>query len=273
MGGNDRMELSREDLYERVWTTPMMHLAEEFGLSGPGLAMICEKHGIPRPPRGYWAKIRHGQSVRRIPLRKITDEALETVTVTRGVKAGEVPLSSSANRAIAFEQHPENLVSIPDSYDEFLPVVERTHRSLHAARPDERGLVRPRSKNTLDVAIRKVNIDRAMLLMDTLLRAFEERGFPFRVEKRERSRAMSVEIEDEVVEFQLIDVVRKKELALTTEEKRKRSEDQWYYIPNRYQYVPLERLEFRITIYLGRNVRHMWGDGKTRQWEEQLIKS
>src|SRR5208337_2792418 len=42
--------LSREELYERVWSEPMRTIAPEFGLSDVGLAKICKKHRIPRPP-------------------------------------------------------------------------------------------------------------------------------------------------------------------------------------------------------------------------------
>lgn len=54
------MKITRHQLYERVWTKPMMHLSKEFGLSDVGLAKICRKNGIPIPERGYWAKIDAG---------------------------------------------------------------------------------------------------------------------------------------------------------------------------------------------------------------------
>lgn len=39
--------LSREDLYDRAWTTPIAHLAEELGLSGTGLERTCWRHRVP----------------------------------------------------------------------------------------------------------------------------------------------------------------------------------------------------------------------------------
>ena len=48
MGTDDRqIVLSREELYERVWSTPMRRLAGEFGLSDVSLAKICRRHEIP----------------------------------------------------------------------------------------------------------------------------------------------------------------------------------------------------------------------------------
>jgi hypothetical protein len=51
------VKLSREDLHEKVWTTPIRKLAPEFGLSDVGLAKICKKHQIPRPGLSYGGQI------------------------------------------------------------------------------------------------------------------------------------------------------------------------------------------------------------------------
>jgi hypothetical protein len=45
----------------------MMHVAAEFGVTGTGLAKICERYAIPTPPRGYWAKLQHGKMVKQEP--------------------------------------------------------------------------------------------------------------------------------------------------------------------------------------------------------------
>lgn len=46
--------LTREALYELVWTTPLSTLAERWGLSRNGLAKICDRLLVPYPGRGYW---------------------------------------------------------------------------------------------------------------------------------------------------------------------------------------------------------------------------
>lgn len=60
--------LSREDLYELVWTTPASRLQERLGISDKGLVMRCRKHRIPTPPRGYWLKSDKGKAAARLPL-------------------------------------------------------------------------------------------------------------------------------------------------------------------------------------------------------------
>ncbi len=187
-----QLETSRIALYEKVWATPMMHLAEEFGLSGPGLAKICLRYKIPRPSRGYWAKKRHGISVRQTPLPKTTDSKLDKIVIHMGIKEVDESLSPKANAAIAYEKQTENQISVPTSLNDPLSIIERTSKSLHSARPDERGLVRPRAKKALDIAVRKVNINRAMLIMDALLKALKDRGYSVKTEGKDRSRLMQV---------------------------------------------------------------------------------
>ena len=46
------MQISRRDLYNRVWSTPMIKLARELDISDVGLAKACRRYNIPRPPRG-----------------------------------------------------------------------------------------------------------------------------------------------------------------------------------------------------------------------------
>lgn len=62
---HSRIDLTREELFERVWATPIMLLAKEWGISGPGLKKTCVRMAVPVPPRGYWAKLKAGKPVRR----------------------------------------------------------------------------------------------------------------------------------------------------------------------------------------------------------------
>ena len=62
----------REKLYEEIWAEPMMQVAKRYGISDVGLAKICKKLSIPRPPRGYWAKKSYGVKTKREPLRPAT---------------------------------------------------------------------------------------------------------------------------------------------------------------------------------------------------------
>jgi len=76
--------LTREALYDQVWTTPLSTLATRWGISRNGLAKICDRLMVPYPGRGYW----NAQKAERPPL----------PPTPAGVDA-EVDLSARAGRA------------------------------------------------------------------------------------------------------------------------------------------------------------------------------
>jgi hypothetical protein len=73
--------MTREELYEKVWSIPMQKLAVEFGFSDRGFAKLCRRHQIPVPPRGHWARLQVGQSVQRIPLPSVGQANLSTIEI------------------------------------------------------------------------------------------------------------------------------------------------------------------------------------------------
>lgn len=46
----------RERLYGEVWAEPTQQVAKRYGVSDVAIAKACRLLGIPKPPRGYWAK-------------------------------------------------------------------------------------------------------------------------------------------------------------------------------------------------------------------------
>ena len=63
--GGREIRLDRAALFERVRSEPVEKLAHGWGLSGRGLSKACQRPQIPVPPRGYWARVQHGQKLRR----------------------------------------------------------------------------------------------------------------------------------------------------------------------------------------------------------------
>lgn len=61
-------DITRAELHALVWEKAMIHVAADFGITGTGLAKICDRHKIPCPPRGYWAKLAVGRALKLTPL-------------------------------------------------------------------------------------------------------------------------------------------------------------------------------------------------------------
>lgn len=62
------VQFTRQELYEKVWAQPMVHVGAEHGVSGNAIKKYFTKYGIPVPGRGYWAKLKAGKRVTKLPL-------------------------------------------------------------------------------------------------------------------------------------------------------------------------------------------------------------
>lgn len=54
------LTLTRQTLYDLVWSKPMSTLALDFGITDVGLAKRCRAVDVPIPYRGYWARVGAG---------------------------------------------------------------------------------------------------------------------------------------------------------------------------------------------------------------------
>ena len=58
----------RETLYQEVWTMPVTEVAKRYKVSDAAIHKVCKSLDIPTPPQGYWAKLRAGKPVKKLPL-------------------------------------------------------------------------------------------------------------------------------------------------------------------------------------------------------------
>lgn len=79
--GGREIRLDRAALFERVWSEPVEKLAKGWGLSGRGLSKACQRLQIPVPPRGFWARVQHGQSIRRPGLPELQPGEAEEILI------------------------------------------------------------------------------------------------------------------------------------------------------------------------------------------------
>ncbi len=76
--------LTRKELYERIWTTPISVLAKELDLTSGTIVALCDEHQIPRPARGHWSKARHGRTPQPVPLLSTENDHSPIRIVPRG---------------------------------------------------------------------------------------------------------------------------------------------------------------------------------------------
>jgi hypothetical protein len=93
-----KLLLSREALYARVWATPRVQLAREFGISDVALGRLCRRRNIPCPGPGYWAKLRAGSAPPR-PLLPPGQGRIQRPALLTVVNPAAAPASIAINAA------------------------------------------------------------------------------------------------------------------------------------------------------------------------------
>ena len=86
---------NREKLYKEVWAKPVVDVAVQYGVSDVAIHKICKSLNVPVPPRGYWARLRAGEKLKKTPLpaSKGVTEIMGSRTFV-GVKETEAPAQS-----------------------------------------------------------------------------------------------------------------------------------------------------------------------------------
>jgi hypothetical protein len=163
------MRITREELYNRVWSEPATKLAQRYDVSSSYLARVCEGLNVPHPPRGYWARRAVGE---KIPVPSLPPAG-----------PGD-PLSWEKGVAIMERLPPLELPEPAKSKSKAGPPKRPAHHPLvtawrgflEEAAPTEAGYMAPRKKNVLDAFVTKAMIRGAAEALDAILIELEMRG-------------------------------------------------------------------------------------------------
>lgn len=132
--------LTRQQLYDRAWTTPSDNLARELGLSGRGLGKLCARYNIPVPPRGYWAKKVFGKRVSKPSLPSADTYGLKISFKVPSVTEVSDTASLEVHPLVAFEGLTDNRITVQDDLPLIDMLVLKTQKMLLRAKRDARGL-------------------------------------------------------------------------------------------------------------------------------------
>jgi hypothetical protein len=121
--------LTRDQLYQRVWETPIDTLRKEFGISNVALGKICRHRQIPVAPRGYWAKKYAGHRMKpppHLPMPTKLEYAAAIHLHREALVKSEAVLEQVAlPPEIAFEREPANVISVPEDLRITHPVLRQ----------------------------------------------------------------------------------------------------------------------------------------------------
>lgn len=208
--------VTREDLYKQVWETPMSRLAANYGISGNGLAKICDRLKIPYPPRGYWAKKAAGQEAMQYRLPDLEDGTPTEVTISPTPPPPPAPpLPKAAEDKLSAAREGLKAVTVPGRLGQPHAIIaawiDERRRQREEARRDPWRTHRLSELNFTEMDHRRHRI------LDTLFKTLEQHGFKVTLGDRHE---VYLGIEGERVDFTLREKKRQVRRPLTADEKR-----------------------------------------------------
>ena len=258
--------VTRKQLHDLVWSEPMRRLAMRYGISDVGLAKICRKHNIPRPPRGYWAQKEFGKAPLQVTLPNPSDDCKIVLRDPEECRISSPILREVVEQKKAEEEKQEAKIEVAESLRGSHSLVSQANQELQVAETDENHLVIPPKGTPLDIRTSKAALRRALLIMDALLKALEQRGY-------EVASGPVVQILDVRVHFSIIE-------ALDTQREQPKDHD----LDGHYEFghsrfntkrVPSGRLTLHITdadAYWANGCRKSWRDSEKQRIEDRLNK-
>jgi len=269
----DIRRLTRRQLYDLVWKTPAYALARDFGLSGRGLGKLCERNGIPVPPRGYWARKAAGQRVKRPPLIELADGRHPEIVVDLALRRPSA--SSSANESNSepdpycelYERQLREIgtIIVPKQLRNPHPIIagwlkqeeldhQRARASLYV-----RGYFEPRFSSPL--------ARRRLRILNTLLRELERRGCSIQEECDRRQADLVVRLSHDSIGFTLSERIRQVRRRLTEAEKAERPHTKQEWTQAR---EATGELILKVAGFTPKGLGERWQDKPDRPLEGRL---
>jgi hypothetical protein len=237
--------VERTKLYRQLWSIPGAQLAIMYGISDVGLAKVCKRYSIPRPPRGYWARLAAGQHVPRPPLPKMGKGPC--IVRLKGWNMSDKTIQQFA----ADQRNQATSSTSPPSESTPHPLVVATRAQIPGLKPDHEGRIRTNSETALDLHISPALAERCLGVMDMLIKRWETRGGTIRAGAGNEKNKTAFAIGPDEFYIEGVEAVdESKPLTDPT------------------------RLSGRLTIFIKgderREFRRRWADTKTQRLEKMI---
>lgn len=194
----DPLRLTRSELYDRVWASPVIRLAEQFGITNFLLAGICRKHEIPTPPAGYWSKVAHKKAPARPPLGGDAETLVDIGRVkTPGYRASKPVARGKGSNQPNVGAEPLELSEPPGAPH---AKAVKTIARLRAGKGED--LIRVSGTGCFKVTATAGIANRVEVILDRLVTKVEEQGW--RVTAGDGR--LELDIDGEVIGFEVVEL-------------------------------------------------------------------
>jgi hypothetical protein len=271
--------MTRRQLYDLIWSKPMRDAAGEIGISDVGLKKVCVRHRVPVPPQGYWNKVHAGQRPSKAIFRDVDDARLNRVEIAGSHYDPPPEVKKALAEAKARESEPDKKIDVPPVAPPTVPAAIRLAAALKKSKHDDRGLAYAIDPKLFLVRVAATNVDRAVSLVEALLKAAADRSFAVTT----GGKHLTMVVDGESIVLGLKETTKRAAHVLTQEEidrqaRRDRAQqaNNWDLSSRLYQRLPdwdyhaTGQLFLEIEDRQRLNVRTRWSDTTTRRLEMML---
>jgi hypothetical protein len=254
---DDSIKISRQELYNLVWSKPMTTLAKEYKISDNGLRKICKKLNIPLPALGHWQKIQHGKKVKIIPLPNdfkgeetvILNERKEDTNNENNVFSEYHKLLKDITADTSLSFNVPDRLSNPDKL--IIEAKNDFDSRKHEKYAIYRGIMST-SSGIVSISVAPKNINRALRILDKIIKLLKLRGHNVIVKEK----TTYAVVKGEEIKIRLREKLKR---VITKHEK---------YSWNNTDYITTDILSFKIDEYPEKE----FNDSNNQMLEEQLPK-
>ena len=164
------MTVSREKIFEEIWAEPITTVSKRYDVSDSFFVRICKRLKIPRPPKGYWAKLAAGITTPKplLPDAKPGDDvewARNGYATVMPYPPPEALESATFKRTRSIKNRPSKHKLIADAPEHF--------KEINVSMS---GYLKPRKKLLLDLIVSEKSLSRGLEIANELFLALEDRG-------------------------------------------------------------------------------------------------
>lgn len=279
--------VTRRELYDLIWDRPLRDVAKDFGLSDVGLAKICTRHKIPKPPRGYWAQIHAGWKIKPTPLPD--DDEAGSIEIDIRSTLSTIPeaarrvLKEARDKVESSNPEDTEVNSTPAIAATIHPLLVSTARELRKGKPSEDGGLYATREGMCGVVVSAAQSERAIAVLNALIKILTTEGVAIAATGGQTTAA----IEPDSVSFTLRERTRRETHSptaeeLATEERRKKKLQSRWNRPDRlvdlvmsdyrcsypeFDIIYTGELAVEISGWGGHGLRRRWSDGKRQKLE------
>lgn len=252
------MKISRNELYDLVWKEPMTTICKRFGISDNGLRKHCKAMNIPTPPAGYWTKVKHGKTVKIIPLPKSNNGGkqsteLNEVDPTQTVNLSP-PLSREKERELEIQEGNISCFAVPEVLYATDPIIIDTKEKFRNEQDNaylKKSPYKTKTGPTLDIAVSRSSLDRALSIFNTIFKALKFRGHILKIK-----------------DGQTYALINGEEIQVNITERKKRNPDSDEPMNNRNN---IFSGELHFNIFYGYRESYVFKDTPKIKLEDKII--